>query len=193
MRIPIEIQNIIFQYKMEMDFILLEEERKKNKKLKDCYSNLTNKFSQIYLRIQKFKFGDRIINLKSKRIGSVVNLLIGNNISTCQSVIIEYDDQKDVNWCISDEDIFDFIHYKPNTFIHINNNFSRDNTGQYYACITVLIAILFLLSGNMINFATFHFFLFNFISFMIICFVLLTIYTIRQMNALRSYRNSQFN
>ena len=192
MRIPIEIQNIIFQYKMEMDFILLEEERKRNKELKDCYSNLTNKFSQIYLRIQKFKLGDRIINLKNKRIGSVVNLLISNDISVYQSVIIEYDDQQGVNWCISDEDIYDFIHYKPN-FIRIDNNFPRGNDRKYYACITVLIAILFLLSGNMINFATFHFFLLNFICFMFICFVLLTIYTIKQMNALRVYRNFNFN
>lgn len=192
MKIPIELQNIIYQYKMDMDFILLEEERERNKELKDSYCNLINKFSQIYLGMQKFKFGDKIINSKTKRIGSVVNLL-SNNISDYPFIVIEYDDQKDIHWCISDEDIYDFIHYKPNRFIHINNNFSRDNTDQYYACITVLIAILFLLSGNMINFATFHFFLFNFISFMIICFVLLTIYTIRQMNALRSYRNFQFN
>ena len=109
-----------------------------------------------------------------------------------KSVIIEYDDQQGVNWCISDEDIYDFIHYKPN-FIRIDNNFPRGNDRKYYACITVLIAILFLLSGNMINFATFHFFLLNFICFMCICFVLLTIYTIKQMNALRVYRNFNFN
>ena len=192
MKIPIELQNIIYQYKIDMDFILLEEELERNKELKDSYYNLINKFSQIYLGMQKFKFGDKIINSKTKRIGSVVNLL-RNHILDYPVIVIEYDDQKDIYWCISAEDIYDFIHYKPNRFIHINNNFSRDNTGQYYACITVLIAILFLLSGNMINFATFHFFLLNFISFMIICFVLLTIYTIRQMNELRSYRNFQFN
>jgi hypothetical protein len=190
MKIPIELQNIIYQYKMDMDFLLLKKEWKRNKELKKSYCDLTNKFSQIYLKIQKFKLGDKIINSKTKRIGSVVDIYRINNNT---SVVIEYDDQKDIHWCISDDDIYDFIHYKPNRFIHINNNFSRDNTGQYYACITILIAILFLLSGNIINFSTLHVFLFNFISFMIICFVLLTIYTIRQMNALRSYRNFQFN
>lgn len=192
MKIPIELQNIIYQYKMDMDFILLEEERERNKELKNSYCNLINKFSQIYLGMQKFKFGDKIINSKTKRIGSIVDLL-SNNISDYPLIVIEYDDQKDVHWCISDEDIYDFIHYKPHIFVPTSDNFSRSNDWKYYTCITVLMAIMFLFVVNMINFTTFHVFLFNFISFMVIIFILITIYTIKQMNALRSYRNFRFN
>ena len=93
MKIPIELQNIIYQYKMDMDFLLLKKEWKRNKELKKSYCDLTNKFSQIYLKIQKFELGDKIINSKTKRIGSVVDIYRINNNT---SVVIEYDDQKDI-------------------------------------------------------------------------------------------------
>jgi len=174
MKIPIELQNIIYQYKMDMDFILLEEERKRNKELKDSYCNLINKFSQIYLGLQKFKFGDKIINSKTKRIGSVVDLL-SNDISDYPLIVIEYDDQKDVHWCISDEDIYDFIHYKPHIFVPTSDNFSRSNDWKYYwkyyTCITVLIAMMCFFFRNIINFPTFHVFLSNFICLILIFFI----------------------
>ncbi len=175
-----------------MDFILLEEERKKNIDLQDYCSDLTNKFSQIYLKIQKFSLRDKIINLKTKRIGSVVNLFSNNGLNY-PSIVIEYDDQEGVHWCISDEDICDFIHYKLHIFVPTSDNFPRSNDWKYYTCINILMAIMFLFVVNMINFTTFHVFLFNFISFMVIIFILITMYTIKQMNALRNYRNFRFN
>jgi hypothetical protein len=189
MKIPIELQNIIYQYKMDMDFLLLEEERKKNKEVKDFHCNLINKFSQIYLGMQKFKLGDKIINSKTKRIGSVIDLL-----SVYQKIypliVIKYDDQEDVHWCIPDKDIFDFTHYKPHKIYHTSDNCKYYT---YYVFITVLIAMMYLFVRNIIDFSTFHSFLLNFISLIFIFFILITIYTIRQMNALRAYRNYQFN
>ena len=185
MRIPIEVQNIIYKYKMDMDFILLEEERKKNKEL-------IIKFSQIYLKMQKFSLGDKIINSKTKRIGSVVNLFSNNRLNY-PSIVIEYNDQEGVHWCISDEDICDFIHYKSHRFVPRGDNFFERNDLNYYTCLALLIPMMFLFIINMINFTTFHVFLFNFISFTIIIFILITMYTIKQMNALRTYSNFRFN
>lgn len=187
MKIPIELQNIIYQYKMDMDYILLKEEQKRNEEL-------TIKFSQFYLETQKFSLGDKIINSKNKRIGKVVNILVPSTTP----IVIEYDDQKDVLWGISDRDIIDFIHYKPYISTYISDNsisydLIRRNDLKYYTSITVLVAIMVLFLRNIILFPTLHVFLSNIILIIFFLFILITIYTIKQLNRLRTYRNFEFN
>jgi len=111
MKLPIEMQNIIYQYKMDMDFILLDNQRKKIKEQEIKIKNLKKILNSIYFT--KYKTGDKIININSQRCATIfatITDIDGIRDISYNTYVIQYDDQPDVNWSISGEDLYEFRH-----------------------------------------------------------------------------------
>ena len=196
MRLPIEILNIIYQYKMGMDFILLNNQRKKMKEQEIRIKKLQKNFNSIYFIIHQYKIGDKIININSQRCATITDIDITQEIRdiSYSTFIIQYDDQLDVNWGISGEDLYEFRYYGSNRIYQICNIFFLKYIMYIVSAIVICILYTSLIHNYVIFLFLFGFNLYiiyylNFSILKVHCIILLILFTILFVENIINYIN----